>query len=491
MHLLIRILTFLIVLHAPFVHAFQVTNQQEVNLTGTAEISDALSYRLLPFEVPKGTGAIQVSYNYSGREQGNEIEIGLYDPDGFRGNSRFSKDEFVVGKYQSTASYFPGAMPPGSWNISLAFPSIVQRADYKVAIRIIPETHREFTGPSIQSLSSEERWYAGDFHTHTGHSDGFGCKDTLNKRTPCQVYQVAEAAHRNGLDFVAIADHNTASHYQDMEVLQPNYPNLLLVRGQEITTYFGHANVFGSGIPVGFRLGFNNLSISDIQKKVAETGALLSINHPGRETGASCTGCGWNAPSTDYSQLEVVEVINGTNIENDISGIPFWENLLSEGHRVIGIGGSDDHTAGSGGDKPGNPTTMVFADELSEKGLIEAVRKGKVYIRTMGEQSPLIEFKATSGSKTWEMGSTISLSDLSSDNKINVLLEIRNGGQTSIELIHNGDSMEVPHSELSQNNGNLHWEHELKLEETEWFRINLRDKEGVITVLSNPIFVRN
>ncbi len=63
----------------------------------------------------------------------------------------------------------------------------------------------------------------------------------------------------------------------------------------------------------------------------ARAGALLSINHPGRETGDRCTGCGWDAPGTPWERVEAMEVINGGVIEGPTAGMPFWYARLNEG----------------------------------------------------------------------------------------------------------------------------------------------------------------
>jgi hypothetical protein len=60
-------------------------------------------------------------------------------------------------------------------------------------------------------------------------------------------------------------------------------------------------------------------------------------------------GCGWeDVGATDFRKVHMIEVINGTRVEGPLSGIPFWEARLTEGYRLTGIGGSDDHRAGSG-----------------------------------------------------------------------------------------------------------------------------------------------
>lgn len=47
------------------------------------------------------------------------------------------------------------------------------------------------------------------------------------------------------MDFVLLSDHNTASHWLEVDRLQPYYDSLLLLHGREVTTYRGHANTVG------------------------------------------------------------------------------------------------------------------------------------------------------------------------------------------------------------------------------------------------------
>lgn len=474
-----------------FVHSkvgFVQSDIQEITITGVAHPLDQYTYRLEEFEVPEGTGALHVEFDYTGKQSFAEIEIGLFDPDGFRGTSRFSKSSFTISKYRTTPSYFPGPIQAGKWNISLGFPTIQADSEYEITIRLIPENHPEYYGPLTESLNEEERWYSGDFHTHTGHSDAFGCHDTNGERSPCQVYQVAQAAHRNNLDFVSINDHNTVSHHQDMMVIQPTFPDLLLMRGQEVTTFYGHANVIGTSIPVDFRVGFEERNMHHIQQESDSLGSQFVINHPGRETGANCTGCGWSADSTNYNLVDAIEIVNGTNVENEISGIPFWHDLLNQGYQITAIGGSDDHAGGFGSAQPGTPTTMVWADGLSEKSILEGVRSGKVYLKTESANDPDIHFYAESGDTRWEMGSTISLSQ-QPDFSITFILitNLQNG--LMAEWIMNGEPVEIQETARKIDNGKLEFIYELNDPVSGWLRLNLR-RDGKITTITNPIYIK-
>lgn len=460
---------------------------QTIEIEGVVLPEEQYTYRLEPFLVPEGIGTIKVHFDYSGKNEFSEIEIGLFDPDRFRGTSRFSKQSFFISESRATASYFPGSISSGEWNISLGFPTIQKQTFYKVTIRLIPKIHPEFYGPSEVSLKENKQWYAGDFHTHTGHSDGFGCEDVKGNRAPCQVYQVVEAAKESMLDFVSITDHNTVSHHQDMTVIQPLFSDLLLIRGQEVTTFYGHANVYGTSIPIDFRIGFDGHTFEHIQQDVDAIEAMLSINHPGRETGANCTGCGWSAESTNYNQIEVVEVVNGTNVENDIAGIPFWHKLLNDGFKITGIGGSDDHSAGFRNSKPGVPTTMVYANSLSEKAILEGVRKGKVYLKTRGRNGPEVSFQINSKGKSWSMGDTINLNSLR-DQPLEIMIQYTHSSVQQLELIYNGEVINVDFRQSNDNDHIYTLIGEIPNPGKGWLRFNLRDSDG-ITIISNPVYL--
>jgi predicted metal-dependent phosphoesterase TrpH len=102
-----------------------------------------------------------------------------------------------------------------------------------------------------------------------------------------------QAAGERGLDFIAITDHNTTSHADAMRELQPYFDNLLLLPGREVTTFHGHANLFGSVAPLDFRAGSGDVpDWNQLLRNVERTGGIISINHPIRPSGEQCMGCG-------------------------------------------------------------------------------------------------------------------------------------------------------------------------------------------------------
>jgi hypothetical protein len=229
----------------------RVSRPREVVLEGTLTAADRLKWLEREFDVPPDTERLDFEASYSGRENGTAIEFGLFDPVRFRGASRTSKSRFFVARQAATPSYQPGELQPGTWRMLMGIPSIRDGVEsrYRVVVRLTAAGAGDPTPLAVSpaAAASGPRWYSGDFHAHTMHSDGFGCADGTGKAGPCAAYLIADLAVRRGLDFVAITDHNTTSHHAGMVELQARHDRLLLLRGQEVTTFFGHANVDSAG----------------------------------------------------------------------------------------------------------------------------------------------------------------------------------------------------------------------------------------------------
>lgn len=341
-------------------------------------------------------------------------------------------------------------------------------------------TPRDGLGPTLRTTPG---WYVGDLHAHTLHSDGYGCEDpdVPGVKRGCQPWEVVEAARARRLDFLAITDHNTTSHHHDLATLQEGLTSLLLLRGQELTTFRGHANVYGTSRVIDFRLGFRGRTIVDVMDDVSAEGALLSVNHPGRETGDRCTGCGWDAPLTPWSRVEAMEVVNGSTIEGPTAGMPVWYSHLNQGHRLTGLGGSDEHGARPNG-RVGAPATVIHAEELSEAALLAGIRSGQVYVRTRGPEGPVMDMTASTGDQTVAMGGVLRLTQ-KQDVRLDFRLERAAGQQ--IEVVRNGQvvaSLRVATSASTLS-------YAIPVEVGQWVHVRLRDLEGV-TAFTNPIYAR-
>ena len=468
---------------SPSSSADRVADSTTLTLTGRVTVADKGTYQEHPFEVPAGVTRLDVEFSYENQNAGTELEVGLFDTDRFRGTSRFSKQRFHVTEFDATPSYVPGPIGRGRWRLSVGVPSIGANmtTEWRAVIRMsTAATPREGFGPTLRD---EPGWYAGDLHAHTLHSDGYGCEDPGRPgiKRGCQPWEVVEAARSRQLDFLAVTDHNTTSHHADLATLQESLTTLLLMRGQELTTFRGHANVYGTSRPVDFRLGFRGRAMADVVSEVATQGAILSINHPGRETGDRCTGCGWDAPLTPWDRIEAIEVVNGRVIEGRAAGMPFWYARLNEGHRITGIGGGDEHGVRPNG-RVGSPTTVIFAEALSEAALLAGIRSGRVYVRTRGPEGPALDLTATTADRTASMGGVLRLGG-AAPLQLGVKIE-RAAGQQA-EIVIDGrlvQSLDVP-AETSNLSVNV------TMAPGQWLHLRLRDAMG-ITAFTNPIYAR-
>src|SRR5687768_12617050 len=70
--------------------------QPDLTLRGEITGKEHQTYREVPFNVPAGTGRITVQFEYTGRDSKTTIDLGLLDPDGFRGWSGGNKSIFTV-----------------------------------------------------------------------------------------------------------------------------------------------------------------------------------------------------------------------------------------------------------------------------------------------------------------------------------------------------------------------------------------------------------
>ena len=459
---------------------------RDVVLSGVVSIADKGTYQEHEFDVPAGTTRLDFTFTHSHKDVGAQLEVGIFDPSRFRGTSRFSKTEFYIADAHATPSYHAGPLPAGRWRLSLGVPALgpAPQVEWQVTVTMSTRSPHLAATPSSSDSSAGPRWFVGDFHAHTLHSDGFGCHDpeTPTVTRGCHTWEIVEAARARALDFVAITDHNTTSHHVEMAALQHTLPDLILVRGQELTTFHGHANVYGTSEFIDFRLGFGGRHITQVVADIAKAGGLLSINHPGRLTGDRCTGCGWDAPGTPWADISVMEVVNGTTTDGPTSGLWFWHARLNEGHRLTAIGGSDDHAVRSSRTRLATPTTVVFATGLSETEILDGVRSGRVYIRTRGPEGPSVDLAMVDADATVLMGGTLHLVDAGTR-----ALRVTTAGAAGHELdiVANGEvvaTRTVPDDAAVITL-------DVPVAPGSWINVRLRDGKG-ITAISNPIYLR-
>jgi len=386
---------------APHDPSREITVRQTFHFEGQVTQEDlARPYIYLPFTVPPRTARLEVSYQFEHRKAGdfgvsggNNLDLGIFDPrgtdfltGGFRGWSGGARPSVYLTATSSTPGYLPGPLTPGRWNVLLGVaeledpscrywlnvgldvlvdgeePETVEMPGGQHASAATPAGGSEPVRAASEGSSEKGRWYRGDLHSHTVHSDG------LNT-----VRELATYARERGLDFLAITDHNTCSHHA--EIARLSDLGILLVPGEEVTTYRGHANVWGLREWLDFRCT-DDETVRRVMEHARKKGVLFSVNHP------KSVGPPWEFASIGAPCMEVWQApwrwYNWESLEA-------WERLLAGGERVIAVGGSDCHTVPPARPThphgPGEPTTWVYLTQpLSEAALLEAIGRGHVFI---------------------------------------------------------------------------------------------------------------
>ena len=366
-------------------------------LTGQIDPAQEKQYLLVPFTVPAAAARIAVDLAYSEQISsdptlagGNTLDLGIFDQRGagpsgagYRGWSGSERLSIFLAEDAAAPGYSAGPLLPGTWNVVLGLYKIGPRGcTYTLDITVTLKDAAAAAGASpavstaggTQALPVTSRpWYRGELHCHSWHSDGAGA--------PAEV---AARARANGLDFLAVTDHNSSAAWADL--LSIPDPGLALIAGVEVTTFHGHFNAWGITDFVDFRVS----APAEMAAALAfarERGALTSCGHP------KPFGPNWDF--TTVTNYDCIEIWNGpwTGL-NEVS-LHFWLEQLAAGRRIPAVGGSDYHrpgeTAGGSQRDLGTPTNWVYlpdpppadlagADPAGAGAILRAVRAGRLSI---------------------------------------------------------------------------------------------------------------
>jgi hypothetical protein len=331
------------------------------------------TYFTLPFTMPANTASFSLTYSYkrhneteiqvengsfTSRKEINIIDLGLISPDGTQvGASGSDKLSISINETHATPGYQPCKLVPGQWQIIVGA--------YKVADAGVDVLYE------ITFTSKYLRLYKGDLHTHTLASDGV-----------LRIGELAQHAHNNGLDFLAITDHNVMVSTDTLL----EHAEITLIPGIEWTHYQGHANFLGVDKP--YDEPFLANTIEQVQARFASArsrGAFISANHP----------CDPVCPflfDLNLLPFDCLEVWNGPMRGSNLQAMGLWQSMLVAGNKVPICGGSDYHR-----DSlllfPGGPTVCVYAMSNSPDDLLLALKQGHAFI-TYSANGPTLEMTA-------------------------------------------------------------------------------------------------
>jgi hypothetical protein len=508
------------------------------------------AYVMLPIEVPEGTTQLRVKYCYEGG--GNTVDLGLWQsrdgqapwsPAQFRGWGGSSHPDVAVSAQGfsteaeylenpkgyvpglTTRGFLPGPIPAGTWAAELGVGAVSetdanQLADFRVEIEVSSDpgyaSDPYLPAPYVETpANASAGWYAGDMHVHAEHS-------ALGDATMTEVFDYAFASLDDGgagLDFITLSDYVTSSAWGEIGRHQPLYPGKLVIRSAEIITYHGHAMNHGSALYVDHRAGpvhelapNGDLTLLRVAQPpatmfaaIVDAGGIAQLNHvttcPSNTAYCrrTCRGCPWDYSSeeTQYGDVAAIEVQSGSFFKYDLftnAAIAFWDAALNAGEHIAAVGSSDSHTAGvaAGGlDAPiGQATTVVYAESLSEQGILDGLRAGHSYVKLFGNDAPDLRLEVIGDEGgTGIMGDAIP--DPSATLVASLIGAVPAEKQHFLKLYRNGvlvDSLDVDAPGV----------HEFRAETPGRYRIQLeRDRKtalepnllDVIVVLTSPVYV--
>jgi len=435
------------------------------------------SYVMVPFDVPAGTAGVRVKYCFdqpAGPTQGNArntVDLGLWDPRGFRGwggsshpdvtvsTSGFSSEaEYLADPRgdvpgRTTRGFLPGPVRTGRWEAELGVGGVVTREQGNpanaVAWRLEIAFLRSVPGPAYTPAPYDEKparrkpgWYAGDLHVHGEHS---ALGDATNREVVDYAFKPLTDGGA-GLDFITLSDYVTSSGWGEIGRVQPLHPRNLVIRSAEVITYRGHTGNHASVHYVDHRRGLvfaraddGTLSLrreaqppSRLFDEVHRFGGWTQINHP-RIFPSSvpafrllCRGCPWDYTDaeTDLRKVDAIEVSTGPATVSPPSdpdpdtlvftrdAIAYYQHALAVGGHVAAVSVSDAHHAGVV-DNPitgrpiGQGATVVHARDLSERAVAAAVKAGHTYAKLIGNQGPDLRWTAFGRGRPAIMGDSI------------------------------------------------------------------------------------
>ncbi|MDQ0219210.1 hypothetical protein ELQ35_11655 [Peribacillus cavernae] len=402
---------------------------------------------------------------------------------------------------QSSAATLPGPLDLGEWTVEVyvtdkpTSDKVEKELEYEIACEagsgelpavaggIIPAGAQKWAkyDPNGFVLNSYhwdaatetgERWYKGDFHTHTILSDGSMTQEANLK-----------SAQSQELDFFVATDHNIIStSWAEGETL--------VIPGIEITSTKGHWNALGVKKWIDYRPsredgGFETeQGMNNLLKEAKESGALCSMNHP------FLAPWQWQMKQTPLAEIDSIEIWNDPtfldNVQATEKALQFWSHIWNEGYTITGVGGSDSHllpheSYETDGEPSliGDPGTFVWADRLSASVILENMKKGHVYV----SRGPVVDFTAQVGEKQYRIGED--LTDAMNQNGYQAFCKItlqHDHEDVNVQWIEDGKKV---HEERGHSSSfTVNW----KDKAYHWLRLEIRNVSGELLAFSNPVY---
>jgi len=446
------------------------------------------------FTMPANAGQIDICFRFApegAHGMKHLITLTVFDPNGFRGAGHRSGAEHRVriSEAEATPGYLPGPLPAGEWIVQLDTHRIMpgEPVHYWLNVEIQtrvaapdadtstsrglqrPETDQGLRSPELVRGASGATargpgWYCGDLHAHTHHSDAKG-------RSVADLLELARDAN---LDFIFLTDHNTHSGLAEWDAAARS--DLLTAAGIELTTFWGHALCLGTRDWVDWRMRPGDGGIARVAAATYAAGQVFIIAHPQSNGDPGCTGCAWRFGELMPGNARLVEVWNGpwAGDSNNEASLALWYDWLNQGHRLAATAGSDTHSQRSYASRPG--FNVIYADALTEAGLLKALLAGHLYLSA----GPQVSFQARG-----ENGATWISGDTATGPAVFTLTWADCPAGAHVRVIANGKLLE----QWPTAGGEPSRSWRMTPDDADWVLAEIRGGDGQMLAVTNPIFL--
>jgi predicted metal-dependent phosphoesterase TrpH len=381
----------------------------------------------IPINVPAGITGFNMRATITDSAN-NVLDIGLFDEkgielgpvNGFRGwAGGVSSKQVHITKEGATPSYIAGSINKGVWNVMLV-PTTIKKEGFDWQLNVSLERTESLlenfsVKPSREWINNKRGWYRGDLHMHDVNSDGVFTQGELVK--------LSKAAN---LQFIIPTNHNTNA--ANLNWGRYDDGSILILNGEEITPFQeNHWNAIGINPDTWIEWRYDAASgiINKYQEQVRHAGGLCVINHPFYN----------NDSIVDYrfpvEGFDAIEVWNGTWDINDEYAVSWWDDLLKKGLVKTAIGASDFHRH-DGKNILSHPQTVVYAQGLNRKAIIDGIRKGRCYIAENSKINLGLQIMPLHSNNSVAIGDTVSINE---KDKLSVVCKVAGIPDSSMVIL--------------------------------------------------------
>ena len=227
---------------------------------------------------------------------------------------------------------------------------------------------------------SKKKWYKGNTHTHTTHSDG--------DSTPAEVVKWYK---EHKYHFLVLSDHNYLTRVDGMNSIYGAEEKFLLIPGEEVTDGFEDKPIHVNGLNINEMVPpQHGTSVVDTLQNnvnaIRRAEGVPHINHPNFQ---------WALTADDIRMVKndkLFEIYNGHGGVHNLGGggspslEQMWDDILTSGKLIYGIAVDDAHNFKGeftpDRANPGRGWVMVRAEKLEAQAIVEAMENGDFYAST-------------------------------------------------------------------------------------------------------------